>query len=482
MGPAIDCDVVVIGSGPGGATSAALLAEAGFDVIIVEEGPALTLDSCDDFSIEEIRTKYRSGGITAALGKPRIPYVEATCVGGGSEINSGLYHRAPEDVLLGWRESHQTRDLLPTDLESHHADIEHELSVSRMSAPPPRSSLLLQDGASALGWQCIEVPRWFKRDPATGVDRKQSMSETFIPRALRAGARLVPNTRAVQILRQRGRWAVRATRPGSDGRQVEHKLSASCVFVCGGAIQSAALLARSGLSRMAGRSLQLHATAKITALFATEVNDRNSGVPVHQVKEFSPAIALGGSISQPPHLHLALLDLDGGQELVANSWPRMATYYAMIREGAGTVRSVPGIRDPIVRFSVGKRGLQQLLQGMERLGECLLAAGATALFPSTSPCVAVSSLSELRQFLSTIGPSKLNAMTIHLMGTCPMGEDRERCAVDSFGRLHGHEGIYVNDASMLPTSLGVNPQGTLMAVAARNARSFISSGPDRHAR
>src|SRR5688572_13404793 len=96
-------EIVVIGSGPGGAITACLLAEAGRDVLLVEEGDHLPLSSCEPFSVDEMLQKYRNGGQTVALGKNKIAYVEGRCVGGGSEINSGLYHRTPPEILERWR-------------------------------------------------------------------------------------------------------------------------------------------------------------------------------------------------------------------------------------------------------------------------------------------------------------------------------------------------------------------------------------------
>jgi choline dehydrogenase-like flavoprotein len=58
---------------------------------------------------------------------------------------------------------------------------------------------------------------------------------------------------------------------------------------------------------------------------------------------------------------------------------------------------------------------------------------------------------------------------VHAFSTCPAGQRRDRTAVDSFGRVHDFENLYINDASMLPDSPGVNPQGSVMALARRNA-------------
>ena len=94
----IEAEVLVVGSGPGGAMAATLLAEAGFDVLLLEEGKNLSLNSAPAYSFEEMRQKYRGGGLTTTLGKSTVTYVEGRCVGGGSEINLGLYHRPRADV------------------------------------------------------------------------------------------------------------------------------------------------------------------------------------------------------------------------------------------------------------------------------------------------------------------------------------------------------------------------------------------------
>jgi choline dehydrogenase-like flavoprotein len=81
----IRCEIAVVGSGPGGSITACMLAEAGRDVLLIEEGPYLPLESCEPFSLEEMVQKYRNGGITIAMGSPKVQYVEGQCVGGGSE-------------------------------------------------------------------------------------------------------------------------------------------------------------------------------------------------------------------------------------------------------------------------------------------------------------------------------------------------------------------------------------------------------------
>src|SRR4029453_2364449 len=98
----LDCDVVVVGSGAGGAPVAAELAEAGFDVIVVEEGSYYqTRDFTADTSAM-VRQLYRAGGATAAIGKPPPLYQEGRAVGGSTVINGGLSWRTPDKVLARW--------------------------------------------------------------------------------------------------------------------------------------------------------------------------------------------------------------------------------------------------------------------------------------------------------------------------------------------------------------------------------------------
>lgn len=466
------CEVAVIGSGPGGSITACLLAEAGRDVLLIEEGPLAPLESAAAFSIHEVEQKYRHGGISVALGRTKIAYVEGRCVGGGSEINSGLYHRTSSDVLENWRRGFGVEALAESDLRPHFEACERDLSVSTM--PPgtlPAASLKLHDGATRLGWKSVEVPRWFRYDPpsAGAQGSRQSMTRTYLPRFLAAGGRLLPDTRITSLRRSGKTWELRATRARGDVR-----IAAETVFICGGAIQTPALLRRSGITHRVGDGLQVHPTAKLVARFPDVVNAAAMGVPVHQVKEFAPRLSFGCSISAPPHLAVGLLDHRDAARSVATDWPHLATYYAMITsEGGGSVRNVPGRRDPLVRYRLTPNDRRELADGLRRLARAMFEAGATQVYPAlpgTQPWLnAADAERSPREFPA--GASGL--MTIHLFSSCPMGEQRDRCVADSFGRVHGVRGLHLADASLLCTAPGVNPQGTIMALARRNALHFL---------
>ncbi len=246
------------------------------------------------------------------------------------------------------------------------------------------------------------------------------------------------------------------------------------MIVCGGAIQTPALLQRSGLRHRVGRTLAVHPTVKLTARFPDELNVADD-VPVHQVKEFAPDLSFGGSASGPGLAALALSDEWQRSGPDIEEWRHLAVYYAAITsEGRGAVRAIPGLRDPLVTYRLTRRDRAVLGRGLARLALLLLEGGATAVHPSYRGAPVVRTRADLATVAATFGVARASVMTVHLCSTVPLGED-DGSATDSFGLVRGTSNIYVNDASLLPDAPGVNPQGSVMAFAIRNARHFVET-------
>jgi hypothetical protein len=296
------------------------------------------------------------------------------------------------------------------------------------------------------------------------------MTRTFVPRLLQAGGKLLPQTRIQRLRRRDGKWLLEGRHAAAGALRIE----AETVFLCGGAVQTPALLRRSGITRNIGNALQIHPTVKIVARFAEPVNGADMGVPAHQVKEFAPRLSFGCSISSPPYLALGMIDHPAWASEVRRAWTCMANYYAMLAgQGRGTVRSLPGFRDPLVRYRLSEPDRRHLAEGLRKLAEVLFAAGAVALYPGLAGGPPLLSSDDLARLPETLPRGMASLMTVHLFSSCPMGEDERQCATDSFGRLHGLDNLFVNDASLLCTAPGVNPQGSIMALARRNALHFL---------
>ena len=473
-----ECDVLVVGSGAGGATTASVLAEAGHDVLIVEEGPWVEQGSVVPFSLEQMGRQYRSGGVTVALGVPSIAYTEGRCAGGGTEVNSGLYRRPPEETLDAWRTRYRIEDFATDDLLSICEEVEAALSVQKVPGEHTPASDILRRGADRLGWKNDEIPRWMTYPDGAGATegQRQSMTRTYLPRAFAAGARILCEHRVDKIvLSGRRATSARLTDLAATGGGTEAvTISFRDVIVCGGAIQTPAILQRAGFRHRVGRTLAVHPTVKLAARFDDAVNTPED-VSVYQVKQFAPNISFGGSASHPGLVALALTDnwRDFGQAVTA--WPELAIYYAAITsEGRGLVQAIPGVRDPLVTYRLTKRDRDLLGQGLGRLAMVMLEAGADEVYPSFKGAPVVRNRADLATMTTMFAATKASVMTVHLCSTAPMGGDDKWCATDSHGLVRGSDNVYVNDAALLPEAPGVNPQASVMAVAIRNARRYCA--------
>jgi choline dehydrogenase-like flavoprotein len=469
----LDTEVLVVGSGAGGAVTAATLAAAGREVTVVEEGPWVDPDALEPFSLEEMVTKYRNRGPSAALGKPGIAYAEGRCVGGSTEINSGLYHRLPADLANEWHREYQIDEFSPAVLDRYAATIEAELSVSRLPGAPPPSSAVLERGATKLGWRAVEFPRVFRNPADGGRGVKQTMARTLLPKAVDAGTQIIPDCTVLRLLKDGDRVVgARCQRSGAEPGPLT--IRADHVFVCGGAIQTPALLQRSGIRRRIGVGLKLHPTVKIAARFPHRLD--HGDVPMHRITEFAPNLTIGGSASSRGHVALALADSTADYRDALADWERVTVYYAAIRsDGAGRVTAVPGLRAPVVTYHLTEGDMSRLARGLVHLGELLLAAGAFELYPSVAQATVVRHTDELGGWWDAATRSRTNLMTVHLTSTVRMGENRDRTGADSFGRVWGFTNLRVNDASLLPDAPGVNPQAAIMAIASRNCDQFLSA-------
>ena len=465
---------LIIGSGPGGALTAKELRKHYEDVIMIESGSHLSLDSCKPYSTQEMEQKYKYGGLNPTINNPKISYVEGQCVGGGSEVNSGFYHRTPKKIIESWKKDFQIKDFSFNNLLEHFKIIENEINVSYLpkSINPAKASLKLKEGADKLGWKSMEVPRWIKYDK-NGHGVKQSMTQTYVKWYLEYGGKLISNLKAYKIVRNESNWVVLCRDTNSN--QI-NSISTKYLFLCGGAINTPFLLKSSGIHKNIGKTLQMHPTVKAVAEFDEIINFKDMGVPVHQIKEFSPLISFGCSISSKNHLALALLDNKKYLTTVSKNWENMAIYYAMIRpQGQGRIIKVPFFKDPLVSFNLKKTDLEVLSDGLTKMCKILFEAGAKRIYPSIKNFGVINDEKSISKIPKVLSRNKVSLMTIHLFSSCPMGENKNICSVDSYGRLFGYDNIYVNDGSLLPNAPGVNPQGTIMAIARRNILNFIKN-------
>jgi len=479
-----ECDVLVIGSGAGGAVAAAELAEAGLDVLVLEAGRHYDRDSYPSDHLEAIAELYRDAGLTIAAGKPPIPVPVAKVVGGTTVINSGTCFRAPREVLERWRREHGVEWAL--ELAADYAEAEHTLRVTPLDPERMgRNGQLAMEGAAALGAsggpiarnagscvQCSSCPFGCE------IDAKRGMHVSYLPRAVAAGARLRAGVEARRLLVEDGRAvgvAARAApnrRPGRDYTVRARR----AVVVAGGAFGTPELLQRSGLGGGAvGRNLHIHPACWVGARYAEEVRGWDGVMQSYYVDQWEPQgllleatftpLAFGGAwlLGAGVDHQRAMLDFGHVGSIGVHLCDRSAGRVGLGPEG--------GIR---ASYKLTRDDADRLAFGIARAAEVHFAAGATEVYPNI-PRVGTLKPGDLATFEATrFKPGELRLEAFHPMGTARIGaEDEGACAAD--GSLYGTEALYVADASLFPTSVGVNPMMTVIAFAKQIARGIAES-------
>jgi choline dehydrogenase-like flavoprotein len=482
----LDVDVVVVGSGAGGAVVAAELAEAGLSVAVLEEGEHYRTEDFTTSTLDALRLMYRDAGASVALGRAPIQYSEGRCVGGSTTINGAMAFRAHERVLAEWTERSGISDLIG-ELDPHYGRVERFLSV-RPQDPDAggRDQELLLAGARKLGWRTVQDDRAQVHCMGCNVctwgcptGAKQSTLVSYLPRALTFGADVWSGCRVSRVIFDGKRAVgVRASVTDDSGvREVE--VRARRVVVSAGAIQTPFLLARSGLRTPSGRlghGLTLHPGAAITAVFDERVDGWKGAHQTHQVREFEPDGIVLAAVNVPPaivgwSLPIPLTDIPG----VMDGYPTMVTSGMLVEDtGSGRVRAVGD--HAVATYRLTDRDAAAVQRATGLLGELLFAAGARTLYLPVDGVGAVGDMDGLRRALhDPVAAERMTLTTVHLMGTAAMGVDASRSVCDAFGAVHDTAGLFVADASLFPGPVGINPQLTIMALATRAAARIIDT-------
>ena len=479
------CDVVVVGSGAGGASAARVLAEAGLGVIVLEEGGYQDALTYSRDPIDALTTLYREGGLTACDGRPPIALPVGRAVGGTTVINSGSCFRAPADVLRGWREERGIG--WATDLEADYEALERDLDVVPVDpAAAGRNAELCRAGADAIGASNGPVPRNSGGVTCCGtcpmgcaLDAKRAMHVSELPRAVRAGARVRSRVRVERVAVQNGRAtgvvARRVDGNGSDDGGARYAVEARAVLLAGGALGTPELLLRQGIGGShVGRHLHIHPACWVGARFpGQEVRGWDGVMQSWRVDEW---------LDRRLFLEATFTPLAFGAHWLRGAglaWKERVARYGelgiigvhLTDRSEGRVR-VDGKGRLRLRYSLGRADAETLRFGIARAAQIHFAAGAEEVYPQVGGIDALGPGEERKLEEGLFSPSALRLEAFHPMGTARMGARGRDSVVDPSGAVHRLAGLYVADASVLPTALGANPMLTIMACARQIARGL----------
>jgi choline dehydrogenase-like flavoprotein len=487
----ITTDVVIVGSGPAGATVARSLAARGLRVLVLEEGHEQPPASFEGSGVRAMARLYRDMGTSLLLGNCSMPYLQGVAVGGTSVINGAICWRLPPEVLEGWYEADPAlRDAIPYEaVAAAEKQVEERLHVhpteERVAGP---KNLLLARGAEALGLAHRPIRRNVEGCEGAGRciqgcphGHKLSMDRSYLPDAVEDGAIIWSGVRAERVVHD----GQRAT--GVVGRTVTGArvtvTARHAVVLAASAIQTPCLLIQSGLRQgPVGEGLSGHPGVSVTGRFAGPVKNYRGATQGHEVtglrSEGLKFEALGFDLSI---LATRVPGLADELSRRVGELDHYAAWGAAIRAtGRGRVRTLFG--RPLVQLSLSGDDVRRARRAVRMLGETFLAAGATEVYPGVPGFDTVVRDRRRMAEFESVGPLTANAYAMsvtHLFGTASMGSDPAKSVVRPDFRHHAIDRLYVADSSVFPTNLGVNPQIAIMALASLCADRVARGGAGR---
>jgi choline dehydrogenase-like flavoprotein len=505
----LTADVVIVGSGAGGGVMAAELARAGRSVVVLEAGPFVPESDMPTDELAAYDRLYLDHGLTSTW-DGAISILAGSVVGGGTTVNWLTSIPVQPPVRAEWAREHGLDGIDGAELDADLAVLEQELGLQGPPNVPPKDAAILR-GATALGWKAAETRRngvgcGDCGSCSFGCRRgaKQSGLRVHLAEAWRCGARIVPDATVTRVLLGPAPDATRPCAAGveatlTDGRPLT--VAAPQTVIAAGALRTPVILEQSGLEHQAiGRHLRLHPVAVVAAIMPDPVAMWSGTTQAARSLEFlEPRTPAGSGFvveSAPAHpgLIAQAFPWESREDFAAlmGRVRHVAPIIAISRDlGAGRVRSrrAGGAR---IDYRLAPSEVATLRRGLMELARLGRAAGAEELVALGSPAASFgrdrpmgehdgrafeSYLDRLAGF--DFAPNRGTVFSAHQMGTARMGSRPADHACDERGRVwteHGRviRGLYVGDASLFPTAVGVNPMITVMLLARRVARTVLA--------
>ena len=475
----LECEVVVVGTGAGGAACAYELASRGRAVLLLEEGEYHRRSAFTSRASETFKKLYRDQAMTFAIGNVGTPVWAGRAVGGSTVINSGTCYRAPERVFRAWREELGLTQFTGASLAPYYERVEAMLRVESAKRDLTGGvGRVIARGAESLGLSHHPLVRNAPDCDGQGVccfgcptGAKRSTDVSYVPEALLRGAQLVTGARVstIDVVAGRARGVRGSLGNGAHGFRVK----ADVVVVAGGALMTPLLLARNGVVRhsMLGRNLSIHPATKVMSVFDEDI-DMSRGIPQgYAIDSYAEEGIMFEGASTPLDVTAIAVPWVGTKFVeVMEAYRNVATFGLMVKDTSrGSVRAGPN-GSPLIFYDMNMEDTRRMQRGVAILCEVFLAAGAKRVLPFIAGLDEVRSLADVAKLRAkTFAPSDVEVSAFHPLGTCRVGADPRTSVLGPDHEVHSVERLFVTDGSAVPSSLGVNPQMTIMAMALRAA-------------
>lgn len=484
-----DVDAVIVGTGPGGSAVARELAAAGLSVLMLEDGPRAS--RFKPSWAQSTRFHFQESGTMLAEGPVPFPVMAGRGVGGGSLVNSAICFRTPDDVLREWAQMLDDERYLPEHIHPIYDAIEERIGVVAVDESiAGENNMIVARGVAALGPPleggllrrnapgCIGCGICNFGCPSGG---KASMDRNLIVDARTDGAMVQAECRVDEVLVENGRVAgVVGQLHDPDTRELHGRVTvrAPIVVLSAGAIGTPRLAFQSGLASQigpVGDHLHLHPGTGLLGRCDHPVHMWKGATQGAYVWSPEEPKVLPHTFNVPPEAFISLTGAIGAEaKQNLTDINRICGLGVMVSDkGKGSVRARSNGRAKL-RYVWDPSDVETMKRGMLLSARVLLAGGAKEVRSSSHGAQWHRTPEALGKELAKTKLADFILYSAHPMCTSPMGLDRSEHVVAPTGQVHRMPGLWMADAGIFPTSLGVNPQLTTMVLGTMIGRQIAA--------
>jgi hypothetical protein len=454
---------IIIGSGPSGSVTAVELLKKKKETLILEKGKEYDV-SLSKHPYSEFYYKWKNVGISGAIGNFDFQYASAECVGGGSEINSGLFHDLDENFLNMLKKNNKNNLLVKKNFKWKKLICYPKLSDYSAEEKNLRNYFKL--GSKKLNYKLENLKIFYKKN-----FNKNSMTKTLLKKVINLGGYIYSNTEVLKIKKKGNYWEIKA----KFKRKEKKKFKCKRLFLCCGSPYTTFLLKNSNIIKSNfNQNFHFHPMLKIIAKFPKKVNSEYIKNVINvQITEFYPNFLFGNAASNKEFLKIFSFGSNQCSNDINAFSDYMSIFHVTFSFGYSKFIKIPFINDYLINYKINKEDERLSRYGLKKLSEFVLAAGAEYIYLQGDKCTKVTNIKELDKTIDTM-PLKFSS--VHLLGGMMFGQNKN-ALLNSFGKFNDNKyyDLFINDSTLCTENLLKNPQGTIMAIAEQNIKNAIKN-------
>jgi hypothetical protein len=466
-------DFIVVGSGPSGSITAYTLAKNKFKVLLIEEG-LWVKNFQKKHPAEEFYHKWRNAGISSTLLPFQISYASGKCFGGGSEINSGLYHSPPDFFINNIRKKYKIKNFSKKIISHAENWVKKELNLKKDTKKIKGCNSIFIEGAQKNNFKYEKVLRLvsFLKN---GYVKKKSMSNTFLKKFTNyENSRYLLGRKVVSLYKNNKYWDVVVKQ-----KIFKFNYQAKNLILCCGALETSKLLMANNIIPKKKNSFKFyfHPMIKLIVKFKKNIISSRDPEDIHpfQITEFLPNYLFGKASSGQNLMQLSAYGDSYLSKDIEINYKKLSSYHITYCFGEGKIFKIPFLKKFIYLYKIPSFNLKVMKESLINFCRIFLNSKTSLIYITGKKAKLVNLKNYIQQINEIKSINEFKFSSVHIMGGIPFGENKKECLANSYGKINGYDNLFVNDGSLINDKLLKNPQGTIMSLAKRNIDLIINN-------